>query len=126
VGQKTSSTTPPHGRVMPASIPMSFLTSEDWIFPFWLTLLVVVLDNLFFNQLTSETSHAHDHSIQLIIKRNAWLYTLIPPLSTWINNIGDSGESVVGPNFLNNIIGPSRQGWDKNGMRVYNQAFLNN
>jgi len=38
--------------------------------------------------------------------------------------VGDSGESVVGPNFLNNIIGPNRQGWDRSGIRVYNQAFL--
>jgi hypothetical protein len=35
-------------------------------------------------------------------KRNAWLYTLIPLLS----------------------IGPSRQEWDRSGMKVYNQAFL--
>jgi hypothetical protein len=46
-------------------------------------------------------------------------------LSTWTNNVRDSGESVVGPNFFNNIIGPSRRRWDKSGMRVYNQAFLN-
>lgn len=57
-------------------------------------------------------------------KKNAWLYTIIPLLSIWTNNIGDSGESVVGPNFLNNIIGPSRQEWDKSEIRVYNQAFL--
>jgi hypothetical protein len=50
--------------------------------------------------------------------------TSIPPLSIWTNNVGDSGESVVGPNFLNNIIGPNRQGWDRSGIRVYNQAFL--
>jgi hypothetical protein len=36
----------------------------------------------------------------------------------------DSGESVVGPNFFNNIIGPSRRRWDRSGIRVYNQAFL--
>jgi hypothetical protein len=52
--------------------------------------------------------------------------TSIPPLSIWTNNVGDSGESVVGPNFLNNIIGPNRQGWDRSGIRVYNQAFLIN
>jgi hypothetical protein len=45
-------------------------------------------------------------------------------LSTWTNNVRDSGESVVGPIFFNNIIGPSRQRWDRSGMRVYNQAFL--
>jgi hypothetical protein len=46
-------------------------------------------------------------------------------LSTWTNNVRDSGESVVGPNFFINLIGPSRRRWDKSGMRVYNQAFLN-
>jgi len=51
--------------------------------------------------------------------------TSIPLLSTWTNNVRDSGESVVGPIFFNNIIGPSRQRWDRSGMRVYNQAFLN-
>jgi hypothetical protein len=50
---------------------------------------------------------------------------LIPHLSTWTNNVRDNRESVVGPYFFNNIIGPRRQGWDRNGMRVYNQAFLN-
>jgi len=52
--------------------------------------------------------------------------TPIPPLSTWINNVRDSRESIVGPYFFNNIIGPRRQGWDRSGMRVYNQAFLEN
>jgi len=50
--------------------------------------------------------------------------TPIPLLSTWTNNVRDSGESVVGPIFFNNIIGPSRRRWDRSGMRVYNQAFL--
>jgi hypothetical protein len=45
-------------------------------------------------------------------------------LSTWTNNVRNSGESVVGLIFFNNIIGPSRQRWDRSGMRVYNQAFL--
>jgi len=40
--------------------------------------------------------------------------------------VRDSGESVVGPNFFNNIIGPSRRRWDKSEMKVYNQAFLLN
>jgi hypothetical protein len=52
--------------------------------------------------------------------------TPIPPLSTWTNNVRDSGENVVGPNFFNNIIGPSRRRWDRSGIRVYNQAFLLN
>jgi hypothetical protein len=30
----------------------------------------------------------------------------------------------VGPIFFNNIIGPSRQRWNKSEMRVYNQIFL--
>jgi hypothetical protein len=34
--------------------------------------------------------------------------TPIPLLSTWTNNVRDSGESVVGPIFFNNIIGSSR------------------
>jgi hypothetical protein len=50
--------------------------------------------------------------------------TPIPLLSTWTNNVRDSGESVVGPIFFNNIIGPSRRRWDRSRMRVYNQAFL--
>jgi hypothetical protein len=50
--------------------------------------------------------------------------TPIPLLSTWTNNVRDSGESVVGSIFFNNIIGPSRQRWDRSGMRVYNQSFL--
>jgi hypothetical protein len=50
--------------------------------------------------------------------------TPIPLLSTWTNKMRDSGESVVGPNFFNNIIGPSRRRWDRSEMRVYNQAFL--
>jgi hypothetical protein len=50
--------------------------------------------------------------------------THIPPLSTWTNNVRDNRENVVGPYFFNNIIGPRRQGWDRSGMRVYNQAFL--
>jgi hypothetical protein len=39
--------------------------------------------------------------------------TLISPLSTWTNNVRDSRESIVGPYFFNNIIGPRRQWWDK-------------
>jgi hypothetical protein len=35
--------------------------------------------------------------------------TPIPPLSTWTNNVRDNRESVVGPYFFNNIIGPRRQ-----------------
>jgi hypothetical protein len=50
--------------------------------------------------------------------------TFISLLSTWTNNIRDSGGSVVGPIFFNNIIGLNRQRWDRSGMRVYNQAFL--
>jgi hypothetical protein len=47
--------------------------------------------------------------------------THIPPLCTWTNNVRDSRESIVRPYP---IIGPSTQGWDMSGMRVYNQAFL--
>jgi len=35
--------------------------------------------------------------------------TSIPPLCTWTNNVRDSRESIVGPYFFNNIIGPCRQ-----------------
>jgi hypothetical protein len=38
--------------------------------------------------------------------------------------VRDNRESVVGPYFFNNIIGPRRQWWDRSGMKVYNQAFL--
>jgi hypothetical protein len=50
--------------------------------------------------------------------------TLIPPLCTWTNNVRDNRESIVGPYFFNNIIGPRKQEWDRSGIRVYNQAFL--
>jgi hypothetical protein len=50
--------------------------------------------------------------------------TPITPLCAWTNNVRDSRESIVEPYFFNNIIGPRRQGWDRSGIRVYNQAFL--
>jgi hypothetical protein len=50
--------------------------------------------------------------------------TPIPPLCTWTNNVRDNRESIVGPYFFNNIIGPRKQEWDRSGIRVYNQAFL--
>jgi hypothetical protein len=60
--------------------------------------------------------------------RNAWLYTLIPLLShsclrgpiILLKKIGSHYTLSI----ISHIIGPSTQGWDRSGRRVYNQAFL--
>jgi hypothetical protein len=41
-------------------------------------------------------------------KRNAWLYTLIPPLSTWTNNIVKKIGSHYTLSTISHIIGPRR------------------
>jgi hypothetical protein len=50
--------------------------------------------------------------------------TPIPPLCTWTNNVVKKVGSHYTLSTMSNIIGPSTQGWDRSGMRVYNQAFL--
>jgi hypothetical protein len=60
--------------------------------------------------------------------RNAWLYTLIPLLShpclrgpiMLLKNAG----SHYTLSTMTHIIGPRRQGWDRSGIKVYNQTFL--
>jgi len=48
--------------------------------------------------------------------------TPIPPSPTWTNNIVKKNGSHYTLSTISYIIGPSRQEWDKSGMRVYNQA----
>jgi hypothetical protein len=50
--------------------------------------------------------------------------TPIPPLPTWTNNIVKKNRSHYTLSTISYIIGPSRQEWDRSGMRVYNQTFL--
>jgi hypothetical protein len=45
-------------------------------------------------------------------------------LSIWTNNIVQKIGSHYTLSTISHIIGPNRQGWDRSGIRVYNQAFL--
>jgi hypothetical protein len=75
-----------------------------------------------------QESIASYYTIQNICKGEMLCCTLlctpIPPLSTWTNNIVKKIGSHYTLSTISHIIGPSRQGWDRSGMRVYNQAFL--
>jgi hypothetical protein len=85
----------------------------------WSIFLALGLENEFFLACTLNCGFRFEKC--LVVHSHL---TPISLLSIWTNNVRDSGESVVGPIFFNNIIGPSRQMWDKSGIRVYNQAFL--
>jgi hypothetical protein len=50
--------------------------------------------------------------------------TPIPLLSTWTNNVVKNIGSHYTLSIISYIIGPRRQGWDRSGMRVYNQTFF--
>jgi hypothetical protein len=50
--------------------------------------------------------------------------TLIPPLFMLTNNVVKKIGSHYTLSTISHIIGPSTQECDRNGMRVYNQAFL--
>jgi hypothetical protein len=45
-------------------------------------------------------------------------------LSIWTNNIVQKIGSHYTLSTISHIIGPNRQGWDRSGIRMYNQAFL--